>query len=75
MFKEDTLFLLIRNWWKYKPEDELYYKLQENPVWPFRQIADGYYYVVVQSDRYFHYAKMIVPLSKFYEMNCYKNYI
>lgn len=53
MFKEDTLFELTTNWFKYKPEDELYYKLEANPFYPFRQIGYGYYYVVVQSDRYF----------------------
>ncbi|ODM97517.1 Transmembrane protein [Orchesella cincta] len=51
MFKEDTLCTLLKNWWNYKPEDELYYRLQDNPYWPFKMISDGYFYVVVQSDR------------------------
>lgn len=54
MFREDTLFLLIKNWWKYKPEDELYYRMAENPYYPFRMIAEGYFLVVVQSDRYWN---------------------
>lgn len=52
MFRDDTFMTQLKYWRSYKPEEELYVRLKENPVWPFKSIGDGYFYVSFRSDRY-----------------------
>jgi hypothetical protein len=43
---------MFKYWKKYRPEEELFIRLKDNPVWPFKPVGDGYYYVSFRSDRY-----------------------
>jgi hypothetical protein len=51
MFKEDKFFTNWKYWWSYSPEEEFYIRLKDNPVWPFKQIGEGYYQLAYRSDR------------------------
>ncbi|OXA50312.1 transmembrane protein 249 isoform X2 [Folsomia candida] len=65
MFRDDTFMTQLKYWRSYKPEEELYVRLKENPVWPFKSIGDGYFYVSFRSDRV-EYGIAVIALTLFF---------